>query len=98
MDYVVRVTEQHRVDSEDEAKALIERAKADRSFTLAKYSSEWKQTKAKGEVVDEWLRVVLVKDFTTEKEPDKTTTISYSVDYGSFPTVNKNYDEEEDEE
>lgn len=98
MKYVVRVTEQYRVDTEEEAKALIESAKRDHSFTLAKYSSEWKQVKQKGEVVDEWLRVILTKDFTSEKEPDKTTDISYKISYGSFPISDVDDDESEDEE
>jgi len=94
--YLIRSVNTYRVASESEAKQLIEEAKADRNFTLSKYSSEYKCSKAKGEVVDEWYRVTLTEDFTSEKEPDCTTTVSYNVDKGAFPdpVVTKDSDDE----
>ena len=96
--YLIRSVNTYRVASETEAKQLIEEAKADRNFTLSKYSSEYKCSKAKGEVVDEWYRVTLTEDFTSEKEPDCTTTVSYNVDEGAFPdpVATKDEDDEED--
>lgn len=47
-----KVVETYRADSEDEVNDLIENAKADSSFDLAKYSSEYKEKKSKGDVVD----------------------------------------------
>ena len=41
MKYLVKAVEQYRVDSEAEAKKLIEEAKSDRNYTLSKYSSEY---------------------------------------------------------
>ena len=67
MKYLVRVVETLRVASEDEAQKVIEAAKKDRNFTLGKYSSEYKCKKVKGEIVEDWYRVTLVKDFTDEK-------------------------------
>ena len=68
--YLIKVTEQYRCDREDEAKNLIEEAKRDKKYTVTKSSSEIKNTKLKGEIVDEWHRVTITKSFTSEKEPD----------------------------
>lgn len=78
MVYLVKTTEQYRAESEQEAKNFIEEQKKNKNYTVDKYSSEYKCTKAKGEVVDEWYRVSIVKSFTSEKEPDCNVSISYS--------------------
>ena len=96
MRYLLKNVLTYRVASEAEAKELIEEAKKDRNFNLSKYSSEYKCSKAKGEVVDEWYRVILTKDFTSEKEPDCTTTISYNVEAGAFPDPVSRKDEEDE--
>ena len=98
MNYLVRTVETHRVANETEAKKLIELAKADKTYTLSKYSSEYKCSKAKGEVVEEWYRVTLTKDFNTEKEPDTYVNIEYNTQEGFFPEPIENNDEEENEE
>ena len=85
MKYLVKTVEQYRVESEAEAKKLIEDAKSDRGYSLSKYSSEYKCAKAKGEIVDEWFRVILTKEFNIEKEPTCTVDISYDVEAGAFP-------------
>lgn len=94
MKYLVRSVETYRVANEAEAKRTIEEAKADKNYTLSKYSSEYKCTKQKGEVVDEWYRVILTKDFNVEKEPDTYVDITYSTEAGFFPEP---VDAEEDE-
>ena len=43
---MLKVVETYRADSEDEVNDLIENAKADSSFDLAKYSSEYKEKKS----------------------------------------------------
>lgn len=97
MKYLIKTVETYRVANEAEAKQLIEESKVDRNFTLSKYSSEYKNAKAKGEIVDEWYRVILTKDFTPEKEPDCTTTVAYNVDAGAFPDpIEKAEDEDEE--
>lgn len=83
MKYLIKTVETYRVASENEAKQVIEDAKKDGNYFLSKYNSEYKCTKAKGEVVDEWYRVTLTKEFTSEKEPDSYADISYSV--SGFP-------------
>jgi hypothetical protein len=60
---IVKITEEYIVDTEEEAKALIEKAKADTSFELIKYSSDKKEKKSKGEVIDSWYSLKLTKKF-----------------------------------
>ena len=96
MKYLVRSVETYRVATEAEAKRTIEEAKAEKGYSLSKYSSEYKCTKAKGEVVDEWYRVILTKDFNVEKEPDKYVDVTYAVEDGFFPESTKEEDENED--
>lgn len=78
--YLIKVTEQYRCDTEAEAEALINEAKENKQYTVIKTSSEMKTTKAKGEVVDEWRRVLITKEFTSEKEPSEQIVISYEED------------------
>jgi len=75
--YLIKVTEQYRCDTESEARELIEDAKKSNQYTLIKSSSEIKTLKQKGEIVDEWRRVLLTKEFTSEKEPDTQLTPEY---------------------
>ena len=76
MKYLIETTEVYRVDSEDEAKALIEDAK--RTSTLKKYNCVSKERKQKGEVVDSWYQVSLKKVFTDEKEPEFSCKVTYT--------------------
>lgn len=78
MKYLISTTEIYRADSEAEAVQLIEEAKADNHFILAKYSSQFKERKQKGEVIDSWYQVSLKKVFTDEKEPEFSCKVSYS--------------------
>lgn len=75
--YLIKVTEQYRCDTEEEAKALIEEAKQSHQYTVAKSSSEIKVAKAKG---DEWRKVLITKVFTSEKEPDVQVQPKYTED------------------
>lgn len=80
MSYLIKVTEQYRCDSVDEAKQLIEAAKKNYNWSVIKTSDEIKTQKAKGEVVDEWHRVIITKQFNNEKEPENTIMPSYEED------------------
>lgn len=77
MNYLIETTEIYRVESEDDAKELVEEAK--RTSTVAKYSCIYKEKKAKGEVVDSWYRVSITKKWDEEKEPCGVTKVSYGV-------------------
>ena len=79
--FLVSTTEVFRVDTDEEAKGLIEEAKRSSMFELGKYSSEFKAKKQKGEIVDEWYKVTLVKHFNDEKEPSQHIKPNYEVDY-----------------
>ena len=83
MKYLIQTVETYRVDKEDEAKRMIEEAKSDNHFILKKYSSEYKEKKQKGEVIDTYYKVALTKAFTDEKEPEFRTEISYANDIES---------------
>lgn len=75
--YLIQNTEVYRVDSEPEVVTLIENAKADNMYELAKYTSEYKERKQKGDVIDQYYKVTLVKKFTDEKEPYSQITVTY---------------------
>ena len=77
MEYLVSTTEVYRVDDEASATSLIEKAKHDSMYELAKYSSVKKGKKQKGEIIDEWYQVSLTKKFNDEKDPISVVNIKY---------------------
>lgn len=79
--FLVSTTEVFRVDSDDEVKKLIEEAKSSSMFDLSKYSSEYKEVKQKGEVVDSYFKLSFTKVFNDIKEPSQHIKPSYEVDY-----------------
>ena len=51
----LRITEEFRVETEEEAKAAVERYQregAEKGFTVVKWSADYKTKKAKGEIID----------------------------------------------
>ena len=59
-------TEEWKVNDEAEAKALIEKAKADEAiegYELKSYKMVKKDKKSKGEIISEWVIVTLVKQW-----------------------------------
>lgn len=78
MKYLIEVTETYRVDSEHEAAELIAEAKRAGSYVLTKYTTVKKERKQKGEIVDEWFKVTLVKKCDDEKEPTGNISIEYT--------------------
>jgi hypothetical protein len=78
MKYLLETTEIYRVDKEAEAKELIENAKNGKAYLLKKYSSQYKERKQKGEVVDAYWKLSITKQFTDEKEPEFQTEIQYN--------------------
>lgn len=64
MGELCKKTEEWRVNNETEAEALIAQAKKDpegEGYELTSYKMVKKDKKLKGEVVDEWIMVTLVK-------------------------------------
>lgn len=80
--YLIKTTEEHRADTEFEATELINAAKADGRYLLSKYSSVKKERKAKGEVIDEYYLVTLVKVFDDAKDPCGEASVEYKI--GAF--------------
>lgn len=80
MRYLIQTTEVYRADSEAEAQGVITEAKQADEYTLTKYSSEKKEIKAKGEVIEEYYKVSLTKTFTDIKEPTYVATVNYEVE------------------
>lgn len=83
--YLCQTQEIYRVNSEAEAAKVIDEAKSDKRFTLLKSSTEYKTTKSKGEIIDEYFKVTLVKHFTDLKEPDCQVEVNYEIEDGYFP-------------
>lgn len=77
MKYLTQVTETYRIDTEEQVISTIEEAKNDTRFTLVKHTSQYKERKAKGEVVDAWYKVTLTKQFCDERDPECSTEIEY---------------------
>lgn len=78
--YLINTVETYRVDSEAEAVAAIDAAKKDKNFILSKYTTEYKEVKAKGEVIDTYYKVTLTKKFTDIKEPDCQASVEYHLE------------------
>ena len=80
--YLIKTTEEHRADTEAEAAELIDAAKSDGRYILSKYSSVHKEKKQKGDIVDDYFIVTLVKVFDDAKEPCGEATVEYKI--GAF--------------
>ena len=80
MRYLIQTVETYRADTEVEAQGIITEAKAAGEYTLTKYTSEKKEVKAKGEIIDEYYKVALTKVFTDIKEPDSVASVIYEVE------------------
>lgn len=78
MKYLISTTEVYRFSDEETASEFIEAAKKEPGYTLSKSTVEYKERKQKGELVDYWWKVTLVKKFNDEKEPVSDVEISYN--------------------
>ena len=91
--YLIRTVETYRCDTEAEAEQLISEAKKATEYEVKKTSSEVRFTKQKGEIVDEWKRVTITKEFTEEKEPEGILMPIYEI-----PNKKHNHLEQEEYE
>lgn len=78
MKFLIQTTETYRVDSEEQVKQIIEEAKNDKHFVVKKYTSQFKERKQKGEVIDAYWKLSITKEFADEKEPQFQTEIEYT--------------------
>ena len=77
--FLLKTTETYRCDSEEEANLLVASAKEENDiYDVTKSTIENRQLKQKGEIIDEWKRVTITKEFTSEKEPWRKMEASYS--------------------
>lgn len=77
--YLITATEVYRVSTQSEVDSIIEKAKNDNSFQLVKYNCEYKERKAKGEIIDDWYKLTLIKSFNDEKDPERYVEVTYEV-------------------
>ena len=66
MGELMKRTEEWRVDTEEQATALIDQAKENESiegYELTSYKMVKKNKKQKGEIIEEWVVVTLVKQW-----------------------------------
>lgn len=77
--YLITAQEVYRVGNEKAVEELINSAKIDNRFTLLKYTREHKERKSKGEIIDDYYKVTLVKSFNDEKEPDTEVLVDFTV-------------------
>lgn len=61
---LLTVVETYRTDTEEEAKELIAEVKEDSSCELTKYSNEYKEKKAKGEIIASGYLVKITKKYS----------------------------------
>lgn len=78
--YLISTVETYRVDKENEVETMLELAKNAKEYELIKYTSEKKEVKAKGEIVDEYYKVSLHKAFNDIKDPYSDVSVVYEVE------------------
>ena len=77
MKYLLTTTEVYRFNDEQSAAVFIEDAKKQSGYVLLKSAVDYKERKQKGEVIDFWWKVTLVKKFNDEKEPELDIDVKY---------------------
>ena len=80
MKYLINTTEVYRFSSEDEATNFIEEAKKESGYLLNKHTVEYKERKQKGEIVDYYWKVTVVKGFNDIKEPTTDVNVKYEIE------------------
>jgi hypothetical protein len=77
MRYLISTTENYRVDTESEVNTLINEAKESPLYDVVKYTSQYKEVKQKGEVIDNYYKVTITKSIDNEKEPTNDLVVKY---------------------
>lgn len=105
MRYLTKVTETYRLESEKEVEKFLQELKSDHRFEVIKYTSTRRTKKAKGEIVDEWIRFEVTKGFNDESEPLEVIEVDYRNGYdktsfkeGEPDSLDKDYEDEEEED
>ena len=69
MKYLITRVDTFRCDDEAEAQAFLEELKDEGDGEIISSSIAKKERKAKGEVIDEWVRLTVRTVYNDEKEP-----------------------------
>ncbi len=77
MKFLLTTTEVYRFNDEPSAVKFIEDEKTKPGYTVIKSAVDYKERKQKGEVIDFWWKVTLVKKFNDEKEPERDVDVTY---------------------
>lgn len=77
MNYLIKVVEDWRVPTVEDADALEAAFRKDGNYTVLKSVKTDKVVKAKGEIVQEYVLMQTTKVFNDVKEPDSDVTIEY---------------------
>jgi len=82
MRYLTKTSDVYRVDTLEEVEDLRTEMEESNKFSVASFTYTYKTVKAKGEIIDEYYQVVVKKNITDEKEPDRRLKVVYEVDNG----------------
>lgn len=75
--YLIKVTEEWRVETVADADALEQEFRKDAAYLVTDVKKTEKVVKVKGEIVDEFMIVKVVKFFNDAKEPVREVTVDY---------------------
>ena len=76
--YLLRTSEMYRFESEKQVEEFIAQEKEGAfNYTVIKYNVTKKERKQKGEIIDTWYRVEIIKEFNDEREPASTVEVRY---------------------
>jgi hypothetical protein len=95
MKYLTKVVETYRLPNIDAAETFLKELREEKIFEIAKYSMTQKTKKAKGEIIDEWVRFEVTKLFNDESEPDSIIDITYDKENTFSPYLIEEEGEEE---
>ncbi len=71
--YLLKTTEEYRLETVDDVKAFhkkLQQDAIDQGYNLSSFGYTQKATQSKGEIIDEWCVVKVIKIFQKDKEPE----------------------------
>ena len=82
MRYLLKAVDTYRVATVSDVEKLHDELLEDSTFDLVAFSYKTKYIKAKGEIIDEYFIVTLVKVFDDPRDPQGEASVSYQI--GAF--------------
>lgn len=77
MNYLLSTTEIWRVPDMEAADALEESLRDQPEYNILKFNKTQKNKKVQGEIVEEWVRVSVTREFNLEREPENIVSLNY---------------------